>query len=491
MTQSAEVPHGLPPLANAIVDRAIDNVTRKLVAGYRNKNNSRAGAKTVDIGAVAKDSLMATSADSVMAVANRGAAWKEMLQKSLSHGISSIGTMKFDGAFTVTDGQPQGLSDVPNAPGVYVVFDKVGTPVYVGDSVKLRQRWHAGHINEHKQGERSGKPYKLAEEFREGCTVKFVVMDSEATAAALEAHLIKTENLRRNEKEELKNEQGKRSNIEAKKMKDASGSVGSLAMGAATEAAANAGWHVFEQLTTALIKALKEELVEIVRGVSRTIRCRLKRLFDRVWSAIQSIIDAPLRILAGIFEFVVNAVSKTIAQFYSLARNIYDLGLSAWHLFQGAQAMSTEELVHKVTETVVLSGTLILWDALDPVLEAYLAGLVGPVAPYLSAAICAIGYGLSSFYLQKLIPSLINMLLAMKTGAQEAVQEMRAACERLIAVQERELKLLEELKDFAEESFRVEKDLRDHTATLSRHDPISPLDVKAMMAMRKAAGGAN
>lgn len=482
MTNRQEALHGLPPLANAIVDKAIDNVTRKLVAGYRNKKNSRPNAKTSDMGATVQDTLDATSAASAMAVANRGVAWKEMLQKSLSHGISSISTMKFDGSFTVQNGQAHGLDEsVPNSPGVYVVFNKNGEAVYVGDSVKIKQRWHAGHLNEHQQGQKSGVPYKLAEEFQEGCTVKFINMESEATAAALEAHLIKTENPKRNNKQELKTEQGKRSNIEAKKMKDASGTTTSLAKGAAIEAAVNVGWDAFEQLATELIKALKDELVEIAKNVKRPIKFRLKRLFDRVWSVIQKIIDAPLKILAGIFEFVVNAVSKTIAQFYNLAKNIYDLGLAAWKLFDGAQAMSTEELIEKVTETLVLSGTLILWDALDPWIETQLAFVVGPVAPYLSAAICAIGYGISSFYLQKLIPSLVRLLILMKTGAQAAVQEMRLACEKLIAVQERELQLLEDLKDYAEESFKLENETREHVRRLASHEAIAPLDIKALL----------
>lgn len=473
--------HELPPLANAIVDRAIDNVTRKLVAGYRNKKNSRPNAKTPDMGAVAQDTLNATSAASAMAVANRGAAWKEMLQKSLSHGISSISTMKFDGSFTVKNGQAEGIKNVPNSPGVYVIFNKSGEAVYVGDSIKLQQRWYAGHLNEYQQGQKAEKPYKLAEEFQEGCTVKFIKMESEATAAALEAHLIKTENPKRNSKKELENEQGKRANIEAKKMKDASDSTASLAMGATKEALVNVGWNVFEQLATELIKALKDELIEIARSVKRTIKFRLKRLFDRVWSVIQKIIDAPLKILAGIFEFIVNAVSKTIAQFYNLAKNIYDLGLAAWQLFDGAKSMSTEELIEKVTETLVLSGTLILWDALDPLIEAELALVVGPVAPYLSAAICAIGYGLSSFYLQKLVPSLVKMLLAMKTASQEAVQEMKLTCEKLIAVQERELRLLDDLKDYAEESLNFVVETRTHVSVLNPHEAIAPLNIKALL----------
>jgi len=219
----------LPPLANLIVDRAIDNTNRKLVAGLRNKRNSRAGAKSTDLGVVASDTLDAVSADSVMAVANRGQAWREMIEKSLTHGISSLKTMRFDGEFSIQDGKPTGLENVPNKPGVYVVFDKQGQAVYVGDSGQLQKRWHAGHLNEYRQGERANDPYKLAPEFAEGCTVRYVVMESEATAAALEAHLIKTEEPRVNSRQELKSEQGTRDNIEAKKMKDASGSTASLA----------------------------------------------------------------------------------------------------------------------------------------------------------------------------------------------------------------------------------------------------------------------
>jgi hypothetical protein len=268
MTESVPEMQSLSPLANAIIDRAIDNVTRKLVAGHRNKKNSRPNAKTPDLGSATKDTFAAASAASAMAVANRGVAWKEMFQKTLSHGISAIATMKFDGSFTVKDGKAEGLNDVPNAPGVYVVFNQQGEAVYVGDSTKLKTRWYAGHLNEHKQGSNNDKPYKLADEFQDGCTVKFVVMDSEATAAAVEAHLIAKEKPKKNSREELQTEQGKRANIEAKKMKEASGSATSIAMGAAKEAAKNVGWGVFEQLATELTKALKEELPRVSRAPS-------------------------------------------------------------------------------------------------------------------------------------------------------------------------------------------------------------------------------
>lgn len=488
MTERGRECQALNPLANAIIDRAIDNVTRKLVAGYRNKKNSRANAKNLDLESITKDTLAATSAASVMEVANRGVAWREMFQKTLSHGISSIGTMKFDGSFTIKDGRAQGLDDVPNSPGVYVVFNQQGEAVYVGDSTKLKTRWYAGHLNEHKNGQRNNNPYKLADEFQEGCTVKFVAMDSEATAAAVEAHLIATTNppLKANTKEELKNEQGTRVNIEAKKMKDSTGSTASIAMGATTEATKNVGWGVFEQLATELAKALKDELVEVAKGITRSIKHRLQRIFNHVWKVIQAIIDAPIKILAGIFEFVVNAVSKTIAQFYKLAKNIYDLGLTAWQLFQGAKTMTTEELVQKVTETLLLSGTLILWDALDPILEANLVSVVGPVAPYLSAAICAVGYGVSSFYLQRIVPALVKLLIAMKSGAQEAVQEMRLTCQRLIEIQERELVLLEDLRDYAEGSFDFEIETRSLAQALTNHESVAVIDVRARLGLRKS-----
>jgi hypothetical protein len=311
-------------------------------------------------------------------------------------------------------------------------------------------------------------------------------MESEATAAAVEAHLIATEKPKKNSREELLTEQGKRTNIEAKKMKEASGTAASIAVGAAKEAAANVGWGVFEQLVAELTKALKDELVEVAKGVSRSIKHRLQRIFNRVWKVIQAIIDAPMKILSGIFEFIVNAVSKTIAQFYNLAKNIYDLGLAAWQLFEGSKNMSTDELVQKVTETLVLSGTLILWDSLDPVLEASLASVVGPVAPFLSAVICAVGYGISSFYLQRFVPALVRMLIAMKTSAQEAVEEMRLACERLIAIQERELIMLEDLRDYIDSSFDFETDTRMRAGVLSSHKPVAALDLRARLASRKS-----
>lgn len=485
MSTNAQEAASLPPLAQAIVDRAIDNAHSKLIAGYRNRSISRPGAKTVDLSSTAKDALEASSASSVQAVANRGAAWREMFQKSLTHGISSLSTLKFDGEFTIENGAAVGLEAVPNTPGVYVVFNKQGQAMYVGDSVKLQKRWHSGHLNEHKQGKQSAKAYKLAQEFEEGCTVKYIKMESEATAAALEAHLIRTEAPEKNSREELANAQGKRTNIEAKKMKDTSGSAAKLAMGAGLDALGNSAWAVFEQLSAAVLKALKDELVDIVIGTARTIRLRLKRFFDKVWAVVQSIIDAPYKLLAGFFEFIVNAVSKTIAQFCKLARNILDLGQVAWQLFHGSKTMSAEELVQKVSETVILSGTLILWDALDPVLEAKLATVVGPLAPFLSAAICAIGYGLSSHHLQKVVPSIVRFVVDAKAGPQGLLIEQRLACEQLIQAYESEFRLLDALEHFAVESFRLEHETKRQIRVLEAHTPIAAWDVRSLLAFDK------
>ncbi len=275
-------------MANLIVDRAIDNMTRKLVAGHRNKRNAKPNAKQVDFGAEAKEALKASSAQSVMQVANRGQAWKEMIQKSFTHGISSLATMKFDDEFAIKDGQrPDSFKQkMPDSPGVYVVFDHDDKPVYVGDSENMQSRWNAGHFNEYKQGQKpESERYKLADEMERGCTVKFIRMDSKETAAALEAHLIKenfaqfkgvrktaksltpeeaakrdqalANGMLKNKKDELATEQGTRSNQEAKKMKDASGTTAALAKGATVEAVKNVGYDIFERLTTTAIKAIK------------------------------------------------------------------------------------------------------------------------------------------------------------------------------------------------------------------------------------------
>lgn len=471
----------LPPLANTIVDRAIDNVNRKLVGGYRNKNNSRPNAETVDLQSTLGDTLQATSATSVMAVANRGIAWKEVISKSLSRGISSLSTMEFDGQISIRNGSTDELKQIPNTPGVYVVYDAQNQPVYVGDSTNMWQRWNQ-HLNEYRQQERQGGRYKLAAEFDTGCTVRFLRMDSEVTAAALEAHLIRTENLRINAREELKYEQGKRSNIEAKKIKDASGSSTSLLAGAAGEAALNSGWVILEQLSAAILKALKNELVDVFGGGQTTLLERIKRFFNSIWSVLKQIISSPLKLLEGCFEFIVNALSQAFSQIYQLARNLLDLANAGWQLFKGARTMSTEELVEKLTEVVVVSGTLVIWDALDPIIEAQLLPLTGPAAPYLAATISAIGFGVSSYYLQQFVPQIVRFLVNCKTQHHYAVEAQRAACEQLISVSERNFELVVLLGEYAQTSYDLVVDMQQQTEQLSSHRPVAALDIQALLA---------
>ncbi|PKG58692.1 MULTISPECIES: GIY-YIG nuclease family protein [unclassified Shewanella] len=473
--------HTLSPLSNAIVDKAIDNVTRKLVGGARNKNNSLPNSHKATISTSISDTLSATSSDSVMAVANRGVAWKEMIAKSLSHGISSLSDMQFDGQFTVRNGIAEGLHQVPSTPGVYVVYDKNNSAVYVGDSTNIRRRWHAGHLNENKQKLDSGEQYKLSSQLTEGCTVKFISCESKETAAAIEAHLIKEAAPEVNAREELLQEQGTRSNIEAKKMKDASGSTASLAAGAAKEAASNVGWSVLENLITACLKALKDELVDIVGGGEDKLKIRIKRLFSKIWHVIENIVKHPGTLLKGIFEFIINAFASAIRKVYQLARNIFDLGYAAWQLYKGAKTLSKAELIQKISETIITSGCLVIWDALDPIIEANLIALfpaITPFAPYLAATIAAIGFGISSHYLSGIIPLIVEKIIDFKFTAQLSYQQQVSACEQLVSNAEKSMFLVNGLEDYLRSSKELIVDLKVQTATLKQHQAISPFSIE-------------
>lgn len=474
----------LPEPANAIIERAISNVRRKLVGGYRNKNNSRPNAKTADAGVVATDTLNAASAASVLQVGQRGAAWKEMIQKSLSQGISSIKTMNFDGEFTIKNGKAEGLKEVPNEPGVYIVFNLNGKPIYVGDSTKMQKRWHAGHLNEHRQGQRTGKPYKLGDHLEEGCTVRYIVMESEVTAAALEAHLIKTEMPELNAREELKTEQGKRSNIEAKKIKEASGETITLVKGAAIEAGVNMGVALLEQLADVVCLALKDELVDIFKGSKTSLNARIKRFFLKLFEKIKSFFREPLKIISGLVEFIVNALSKAISEIYALARNLCDLAQSAWNLYRGAETMSKEELINKISETILISGVLVFWDAIDPVLELQLSALLGPagpmLAPLLAASITAIGFGISSYYLRKIIPVVVAYLINFRLSFKEGLDAQRATCDQLLLVFEQEVRLIGITTEYIDTSNDFIFNTQKHTRTLLNHKPIERLNFEAV-----------
>lgn len=463
----------LPPLAEKCIDKAIDNVTRKFVGGMRNKKNSQPNTKNKSAKTALDDTLAATSAKDAMEASNRGVAWKEMIEKSLSHGISSIKTLKFDGEFTVRNGEAVGLKNVPNTPGVYVVYDKSGDARYVGDAGNLQKRWVSGHLNENRQKERNGERYKLADEFTEGCTVKFVKCDSIETAAAIEAHLIKEGNFIEdgvNKKDELKEEQGTRSNQEAKKMKDASGSTTSLAKGAAIEGLKQGGYTVLEQIMRNCIKILKDELVDIFLGGESQLIERIKRFFRRIWQTIVDTIKKPLDFIKGIFEFILNAFSETIRKVYNLARNIFDLGVAAWELYKGNKTMSKQELINKISETIITSGCLIIWDALDAIIEIQMTATFPPLkpyAPYLAAAISAIGFGVSSHYLCDIVPKIVEKVLNTETGHHEALREQSEACKQLVINAELNLQLVTGLKSYVISSAELCNETVNHTKRLS------------------------
>nr|WP_275660556.1 GIY-YIG nuclease family protein [Shewanella sp. Isolate13] len=375
----------------------------------------------------------------------------------------------------------EGLHQVPRTPGVYVVFDKTDTPVYVGDSTNIRSRWHAGHLNENRQKLNNGEQYKLSEQLTEGCVVKFISCESKETAAAIEAHLIKEAQPAVNAREELLNAQGTRSNIEAKKMKDASGSTASLATGAAKAAVENVGWSVLETLITTCIKALKDELVDIVSGGKTKLKDRIKRLFKKVWAVIANILKNPGSLLKGIFEFIVNAFSSAIRKIYQLARNIYDLGYAAWQLYKGKQTLSKAELVQKISETIITSGCLVIWDALDPIIEAQLIAFIPPIAPYapyIAATIAAIGFGVSSHYLSGFVPKIVEKIVNYNPMQQQSLEQQRSACEQLVINAEKELVMINGLEDYMRSSKELVTELTSHTQQLTQHQAIERFSIE-------------
>ncbi|EGN75879.1 putative endonuclease [Idiomarina sp. A28L] len=463
---SAESNLALNPLANQIMDKAIENVTRKLIAQKRNKSS-------------AADKPATPSAQTYMDVANRGVLWKEIAMKTMTHGISSLSTAQFDGEFRIHGGKPEGLEKVPEAPGVYVVYDNNDNPVYVGDSTTLRTRWQNGHLRENATGTPE-KQYKLNQVLEEGCTVRFLQTDSEASAAAIEAHLIKEGNPSLNKRSELEGKQTKRSNIEAKKAKDHMKDAGALAVGAGKEALKQGAAVLFEQLASELIKALKDELVEVIAGIKRTIKERARRIWVRIVKILKQMFSAPFKALKGVFEFVVNALNKAFQQVYMLARNIFDLASASWNLFRGSSKMSREELVRKITETIAISGALIVWDALDAAMESQLTAL-GPVAPFLSATFAAIGFGLTSYFLTTHLPKVIDFVAGIKLGWKEAQEAERRAVEQLLDVAKREMELLLGVKEYVDSATDFCIDLKDKTQSLRDHKSIAPIDVNALL----------
>jgi hypothetical protein len=400
-----------------------------------------------------------------------------MIQKSISHGINSISTMQFGGEFTVKNGQANGLDSVPDKPGVYVVFDKNNQAKYIGDSGKLKTRWNAGHLNENKQKIKQGQEYKLSNEFEEGCTVKFIETDSVETAAAIEAHLISAEKENSqfvNRKEELKNEQGTRSNQEAKKMKDASDSTTTLVKGAAKEAVDQGVSNIIEQLITTSIKYLKDELVDIFKGGKTPIMERIKRFMKRIFSHLKSLGDKVSEMLKGFFEFIINAFSQVIAKVYNLAKNIYELGCAAWSLYKGKETMSREELIKNISETIIISASMILWDSLDLIIETNLTALfpaIAPFSPYISATLSAIGFGVTSHYLCQIVPEIVESILSVGSEHSEAAKQKKLACEQLVNNSELNLVLIAELNVYMKSTADLCLDMKEHTERLLANSP--------------------
>lgn len=424
---TAEV-HSLSPLSNKIVDRAIDNLTRKLIIGVRNRNDSRPGARSTDIKSDLKDILSSSKTSSAIEIAGRTSDWKEVIEKSFSHGVSSLKTIKFDREFTVVDGIATGLDTAHDGPGVYVVFNKKGVAVYVGDAEKVNKRWIAGHLNENKQKAKNGDRYKLALELEEGCTVKVINTDSKETAAAIEANLIanhKDELI--NTKEELKYNQGTRSNKEAKKIKEKLNSINELAAGAAKEVGEQAISSAFEGLIASAIKHLKVELVDLFKGGETKAIDRVKRFLRAVFNDIKNLKTNFEQMLKGILDAIIGLISKTIAQVYNLARNIFDLAANAYSLYKGKDSMSTEEMLNKVIETIVISGSLVLWDSLDVVIEGLILPYAGIFTGVIAGIISAIGFGITSHLLSKLVPKLVELILGFGLSHQIALEERRAS----------------------------------------------------------------
>ncbi|MFY8328772.1 GIY-YIG nuclease family protein [Pseudoalteromonas sp. ZZD1] len=449
----------LSPLGDKIVDKAIDNVTRKLVAGVRNRKNSRPNANSSDVKSEVKDVLGASTTASTIDIAGRTLDWKEVITKSFSHGVSSLSTIKFDSEFTVTGGVATGLDSAHDGPGVYVVYDKRGDPVYVGDAEKVKKRWNAGHLNENKQKAKNGEQYKLAAELEEGCTVRVLHTDTKETAAAIEANLIANhKDELKNSKEELKNQQGTRSNIEAKKMKERLNSAGKLAAGAAKEVGEQALASAIEGLIASSIKHLKVELVDLFKGGKTKAIDRVKRFLEAVLNDIKNLKTNFRQMLKGIWEAIIGLVSQTIAQVYNLARNIFDLAANAYSIYQGKDSMSTEEMLNKITETIVISGSLALWDSLDVVIEGMIFPYTGIFSGVIAGIISAIGFGITSHILSKYVPKLVQYILGVGLSHKMALEARRSSYLQLVE----SYKLSEELYESAGALLQSELRVMNH-----------------------------
>ena len=253
-------------------------------------------------------------------------------------------------------------------------------------------------------------------------------------------------------------------------MKEASKNTKTLVAGAAIEGLKQGGFTVMEQFSGNCIKFMKDEIVDIFMGGTSTLLQRIERFFRRVWETLIDIIKKPLDFLKGIFEFIINAFSEAIRKIYNLARNIFDLGVAAWELYKGNKTMSKEELVTKISETIITSGCLIIWDALDLAIEGQLSvyAPLKPFAPYLAASLSAIGFGISSHYLCKCVPKIVEAILSFETGQQEAQRERAAVCRQLVINAEMNLKLATGLRSYTISNMELYNENIENTERLSK-----------------------
>jgi hypothetical protein len=57
--------------------------------------------------------------------------------------------------------------------------------------------------------------------------------------------------------------------------------------------------------------------------------------------------------------------------------------MAALSLMKGSKIMTKEETIYKISEVIITSGTLVFWDAVEPVIESGMVALFAPLTPLL------------------------------------------------------------------------------------------------------------
>lgn len=102
-----------------------------------------------------------------------------------------------------------------------------------------------------------------------------------------------------------------------------------------------------------------------------------------------------------------------------------------------------------------------------------------------AAAISAIGFGLSSHYLQQFVPKIVDFLLSTRTGYHDALDAQREACLRLIDLKENEFQMVNVLGLYIHSSVELEVQTKSHIRELSLHQEIDVFDVRSMLRNKK------